>query len=315
MPVPEFYRFIRPALVLLADGQSLQLRDIEKRLADQFGLSAQDREDLIPSGRCTRVYDRTQWALTYLRQAKLVESAGRGINRLTERGREYLKSAPEIIKPEDLLQFPEFADFKIRRKPATVSDGAQPSTSVDTTAALVAATTMTPEEAMGTAYAALNSALAQDLLERVKAMPPVFFEQLIVKLMLRLGYGGTADDAGQTLGKSGDGGVDGVINQDKLGLEKIYLQAKRWTDGTVGRPEIQRFIGALSGQGASKGVFITTSTFSQEAREFARFVPNFKISLVDGVELARLMIEHNLGVSLVERYEVKRVDSDFFAEA
>jgi restriction system protein len=151
-------------------------------------------------------------------------------------------------------------------------------------------------------------------LDRVKAMPPAFFEQLIVKLMLRLGYGGTADDAGQTLGKSGDGGVDGVINQDKLGLEKIYLQAKRWTDGTVGRPEIQRFIGALTGQHATKGVFITTSTFSQEAKEFARFVPNFKISLVDGVELARLMIEHNLGVALVERYEVKRVDSDFFSE-
>lgn len=153
------------------------------------------------------------------------------------------------------------------------------------------------------------------MLDQIRLLTPVFFEQLIVKLMLRLGYGGTADDAGQTLGKSGDGGVDGVINQDKLGLEKIYLQAKRWTDGTVGRPEIQRFIGALSGQGASKGVFITTSTFSQEAREFARIVPNFKISLVDGVELARLMIEHDLGVSLVERYEVKRVDSDFFSEA
>ena len=132
--------------------------------------------------------------------------------------------------------------------------------------------------------------------------------------MLRLGYGGTADDAGQTLGKSGDGGVDGVISQDKLGLDKIYLQAKRWGDGTVGRPEIQRFVGALSGQHASKGVFITTSTFSQEAKEFARFVPNFKISLIDGVELARLLIEHDLGVSLVKRYDVKRVDSDFFLE-
>ena len=314
MPVPEFHRFFRPALALLADSQSHALRDIEKALADQFQLSAEDREELTPSGRCTRLYDRTQWALTYLRQAKLVENAGRGVNRITPRGVDYLKRCPDVIKPADLEQFAEFVDFQTRRRP-TSGSGQQVQADPATSAPVSVPEKVTPEEAMASAYAALNSALAQDLLERVKAMPPVFFEQLIVKLMLRLGYGGTADDAGQTLGKSGDGGVDGVINQDKLGLEKIYLQAKRWTDGTVGRPEIQRFIGALSGQGASKGVFITTSTFSQEAKEFARFVPNFKISLVDGVELARLMIEHNLGVSLVERYEVKRVDSDFFAEA
>lgn len=314
MPVPEFYRFIRPALALLADGQSRHLSDVENTLADQFQLSAEDREELTPSGRCTRVYDRTQWALTYLRQAKLVESAGRGVSRITARGMDYLKTCSETIRPIDLAVFPEFVAFQTRSRVAA-SNGQQAPPNGEKSQVVSVAEKATPEEAMGAAYTALNSALAQDLLERVKAMPPVFFEQLIVKLMLGLGYGGTADDAGQTLGKSGDGGVDGVINQDKLGLEKIYLQAKRWTDGTVGRPEIQRFIGALSGQGASKGVFITTSTFSQEAKEFARFVPNFKISLVDGVELARLMIEHDLGVSLVERYEVKRVDSDFFSEA
>jgi restriction system protein len=180
-----------------------------------------------------------------------------------------------VIKPSDLNQFPEFVDFQSRSRP-TVSNGQQALPSDEKSAPAPISERATPEEAIAAAYTALNSALAQELLERVKSMPPVFFEQLIVKLMLRLGYGGTADDAGQTLGKSGDGGVDGVINQDKLGLEKIYLQAKRWTDGTVGRPEIQQFIGALSGQGASKGVFITTSTFSLGAREYARSVSTSK---------------------------------------
>ena len=167
---------------------------------------------------------------------------------------------------------------------------------------------------MAVAYRTLNEALAQDLIERIKAMPPGFFERLIVQLMLRLGYGRASEESGQTLGRSGDGGVDGVISQDKLGLEKIYLQAKRWSDNTVGRPDVQAFVGALTGQGATKGVFITTSTFTRDARDYVKSIPHYKISLVDGPELARLMIQHDLGVSLVERYEVKRVDSDFFAE-
>jgi restriction system protein len=241
MPVPEFFRFLRPTLELLSDDQNRHMRDIEAVLADQFRLSPEEREELIPSGRHTRLYDRTTWALTYLRQAKLIESAGRGVNKITERGRGYLKTAPDVIKPEDLHQFPEFADFKTRRRPVAAANGSPPATVTNVTeSAATVVAKVTPEEAISAAYAALNDALAQDLLDRVKAMPPAFFEQLIVKLMLRLGYGGTADDAGQTLGKSSDGGVDGVINQDKLGLEKIYLQAKRWTDGTVGRPEIVR---------------------------------------------------------------------------
>lgn len=313
MAVPEFFKFLRPALELLNDGKMHSLRDIEKTLADQFQLSAEDRDELTPSGRCTRLYDRTQWALTYLRQAKLVEGVSRGVNRITQRGMDYLMSCPKVIKPADLEQFPEFVEFQTRRRPA--SNGEQPQLQ-DTSAdpIIVVGDKATPEEEIGAAYTALNVALAQELLDHVKAMPPAFFERLIVQLMLRLGYGGTSDDAGQTLGKSGDGGVDGVINQDKLGLEKIYLQAKRWDEGTVGRKEIQAFVGALSGQGASKGVFITTSTFTKEAKEYARYNLSFKLSLVDGVELARLMIDHDLGVSLVQRYEVKRVDSDFFSE-
>ncbi len=314
MAVPEFFRFIRPALELLADGQNHHSRDVERILADHLQLSQEDRDELIPSKRQTRLYNRVTWALTYLRQAKLVESVGRGVNRITPRGLKYLKTCPEVIKPVDLEVFPEFAAFhNANGSTSRVSKSTGTSTEADLADSV--SDKATPEEAIAAAYTALNEALAQDLLERVKAMPPAFFEQLVVQLMLRLGYGGTADDAGQTLGKSGDGGVDGVINQDKLGLEKIYLQAKRWDNGTVGRKEVQAFVGALNGQGASKGVFMTTSTFTKEAKEYARYNLNFKISLVDGVELARLMIEHDLGISLVQRYDVKRVDSDFFSEA
>ena len=163
------------------------------------------------------------------------------------------------------------------------------------------------------AYAELRDALAQEILDRIKAMPPAFFEQLIVQLMLSLGYGSSAEDARKTLGKSGDGGVDGVINQDKLGLDKIYLQAKRWNDTTVGSPQVQAFVGALAGKGVKKGVFITTSTSSNAAINYCAKSHDFKVALIDGDELARLMIDYNLGVSPIQRLELKRIDSDFFS--
>lgn len=312
MPIPEFYHFIRPALELHKDGQPVTMKQTELVLADKFAILPEERGELLPSGRSTRLYSRVQWALTYLRQAKLLESVGRGVNKITARGTQFLQTAPATIKPSDLVVYPEFVAFQ-------QGSGAANSTSVQTASVktdMVAAADdkVTPEESIEASYQTLKDALAQDVLERVKAMPPAFFEQLIVQLMLSLGYGGTVEDAGQTLGKSGDGGVDGVIKQDKLGLEKIYLQAKRWNDGTVGSKEVQAFVGALSGQGASKGVFITTSTFSKAAKDFTKLNHTFKVSLVDGLEMARLMIDHNLGVSLVQRYDVKRIDSDFFTE-
>lgn len=313
MPIPEFYHFIRPALELHKDGQPATMKQTELVLADKFAISPEEREELLPSGRSTRLYSRVQWALTYLRQAKLLESVGRGVNKITARGTKFLQTAPATIKPSDLAVYPEFVAFQQGSRAAN-GVAAQPAS---VTTDMVASTNdkVTPEESIEASYQTLKDALAQDVLERVKAMPPAFFEQLIVQLMLSLGYGGTVEDAGQTLGKSGDGGVDGVIKQDKLGLEKIYLQAKRWNDGTVGSKEVQAFVGALSGQGASKGVFITTSTFSKAAKDFTKLNHTFKVSLVDGLEMARLMIDHNLGVSLVQRYDVKRIDSDFFTEA
>lgn len=313
MPIPEFYHFIKPALELHKPNQPIPMKQIEGYLADKFSITPGERVELLPSGRSTRLYSRIQWALTYLRQAKLLKSVGRGINQITERGIEFLPTSPAIIKPSDLTGFPEFVTFQQGNGVATFDK-----TLHDIPAAVKAVASnrdeVTPEESIETSYQTLKDALAQEILERVKGMPPVFFEQLIVQFMLSLGYGGTIEDAGETLGKSGDGGVDGVIKQDKLGLDKIYLQAKRWNDGTVGSKDVQAFVGALSGQGASKGVFITTSTFSKQAKDYARNNHAFKVSLVDGLELARLMIDNNLGVSLAQRYDVKRINSDFFAE-
>jgi restriction system protein len=241
-----------------------------------------------------------QWALTYLRQAGLVETAGRGISQITPQGLHYLPRAPAAITPDDLMEFPEFVAFKQRTsRPPESGPG------------VVEQSAGTPEETIAAAYKEHSAALAEEVLVAVKAMSPARFERLIVDLMLAMGYGGT-EDAGRVLGRSGDEGVDGVIDQDKLGLDKIYLQAKKWTDAPVGRKDVQAFVGALSGQGAAKGVFITSSTFSQGAQEYARANKSFSISLVDGIELARLMIAHGLGVAVQETYVLKRVDSDFF---
>ena len=290
------------------------MKQLEPTLASQFSVTAKESEELLPSGRSTRLYSRLQWALTYLRQAKLLKSVGRGINQITPRGTKFLLTSPTVIKPSDLLIFPEFVAFQQGNKS---TPNTSQSTGTNSAFRIEPSDTdkVTPEENIESAYQTLKDALAQEILERVKLMPPVFFEQLIVQLMLSLGYGGTMEDAGQTLGKSGDGGVDGVIKQDKLGLDKIYLQAKRWTEGSVGSKDVQAFVGALSGQGASKGVFITTSSFSKAAKEYTKINHAFKVSLVDGLELANLMVDHNLGVALVKRYDVKRIDSDFFDEA
>lgn len=303
MAVPDFQQFFRPTLDIMADGKVRNADELETVLATRFRLTAEDRAEMLPKVKRTRLKSNILWTLTYLRQAGLLESAGRGVNRITRRGWEYVKRAPSNLGIKELREFPEFVDFLQRSRPAKKSP-AEPSD--------VEVTGKTPEESMEDAYLEHKAALAQQVLERVKRMTPAVFEQLIVDLMLKLGYGGAGMDSGKTLGKSGDGGVDGVIDQDKLGLEKIYLQAKRWTNGTVSRKEIQAFVGAISGQGASKGVFITTASFTQEARDYAASVPNFKVSLIDGLELAGLMVESDLGVALVERYDVKRIDSDFF---
>ncbi|HVK05209.1 MAG TPA: restriction endonuclease [Armatimonadaceae bacterium] len=312
MAVPEFYKFMRPTLALHADGREYHWKQVADVVIAEMGLTDDDLAEMIPSGRKTRVHDRVQWALTYLRQAGLLEQARRGTNRITTLGRDYLKSAPPVIMPNDLMQFSSFVNFQTRQKTPSGNGSMGMALATDD---LSVAEEQTPEEAIETAYRQLNEALAAEVQEQLKGLSPARFEWLIVQLMLRLGYGSAAEDAGKVLGRTGDQGVDGVISQDKLGLDKIYLQAKRYTEQSVGRQEVQAFAGALAGQQAVKGVFITTSTFTREARDYARAAANFKISLIDGVELARLMIDHDLGVSSVQRYDVKRVDSDFFAES
>lgn len=305
MAVPPFYCFIRPTLEALIDGKERHRNDAKSEAIARMKLSEEDLAETLGNGNRSRALNRAGWAMSYLSQAGLVKSTGqRGYWCITERGLAYLKRAPEIIKPSDLEEFPEFLEFKNRR----------PENSIELSGSSDESEPATPAEILDVAFVTLTNSLAYELLSKVKEMSPDRFEWLVVQLMLKLGYGGGLGESGQTLGRSGDGGVDGVINQDKLGLDKIYLQAKRWKEGKVGRPEVMGFVGALSGQGATKGVFITTSAFTEEARAYAKANLGFKISLVDGVELARLMVENDLGVSLVQRYDVKRVDSDFFVE-
>lgn len=301
MPIPDFQSLMRPLLARCADGQAHSKRDIVPALALEFGLTQADLEELLPTGRQGKFDNRVGWAKSYLKQAGLLETTGRGLFRITDRGRQVLKEAPQRVDMKYLERFPEYQAFKNR----TRERAQEPVEARDDSGT-------TPEELLEAGYQQLRSALAADMLLLVKAVSPAFFERLVMQLLLKMGYGGTREDAGQVVGKSGDGGIDGIINEDRLGLDVIYIQAKRW-DGDVGRPEIQKFVGALAGNKANKGVFITTSGFSKEARAYAGQV-NSKIVLIDGAMLADLMIDYNIGVSTRETYEIKRVDSDYFAE-
>lgn len=308
MAVPPFHMFMRPALVALSDGKARHWREVLDAVCGSLGLTDADLAEMVPSGSRSRAEDRVSWALTYLRQARLIEPSGRAMSVITPRGLEHLREGPGPIKPAHLDRYPEFAEF---HKPV---DRTRPPKAGSEQVDSGDITEQTPQELMADAFARHTQQLAAEVLQQVQSMDPAAFERLIVKLMLTLGYGGLGDDSGRVLGRSGDGGVDGVISLDRLGLERIYLQAKRWSGSTVGSKEIQAFVGALTGQGAQKGVFITTSRFSAEARDYQARLSSPKVSLIDGIELARLMVEHELGVSVVEQYRVKRVDSDFFAE-
>jgi restriction system protein len=242
----------------------------------------------------------------------LLESSRRGWFKITDRGRVVLAHNPARIDGGLLDQFEEFRAFRARRREA-VSDVPSPSTgAIPRSDQLVhdVPSDQTPEDFLASAYRRLRRDLEIELIEQVKAASPAFFERLVIDLLVAMGYGGSRQDAGRAIGKSGDGGIDGIIKEDKLGLDVIYVQAKRW-DGTVGRPEIQKFAGALQGQRANKGVFITTSSFTRDAVEYAQII-NSTIILVNGEQLAGLMIDHNVGVSTVGMYELKRLDNDYF---
>jgi restriction system protein len=307
MSIPDYQAFMLPLLRRLGDGQEHFVGDLTEALANEFGLSEDDRKRSLPSGTDTYLRNRVGWARTYLKKAGLIAATRRGYAVLTERGREVLRAKPPEIDNRFLQQFPEFVAFKQHRRKLLASEQGDAETSDP------AELRETPEETLAAAYGRIRDGLKSDVLEYVRAAKSAFFERLVVELLVAMGYGGSRADAGRAVGGSGDGGIDGIIKEDRLGLDTIYLQAKRW-DGSVGRPEIQKFAGALQGQRARKGVFITTSQFTEEARSYVDRIDS-KIVLIDGEQLATLTIDHNIGVSLVGQYEIKRVDGDYFLES
>ncbi len=294
-----------PVLRFFLDGNEHTTHEATAVLAEEFKLSDEERRELLPSGKQGTFHNRIGWAATYLRKSGLLESTRRGYSKITKRGQEVLLEKQVRIDMQYLERFPEYIEFKNTRSDTT---DAPPRTNPESVQ------NQTPEEALEYGYQKLRQNLAQEVLERVKSCSPAFFEKLVVELLVKMGYGGSIRDAAEVIGRSGDGGIDGIIKEDRLGLDVIYVQAKRW-DGNVGRPEVQKFVGALAGQGAQKGVFITTSDFTNDALEYAKNrVNNIKIVLIDGSRLAQFMIDFDLGVAREQVYEVKRLDSDYFTE-
>ncbi|WP_306966789.1 restriction endonuclease [Agrobacterium tumefaciens] len=296
-----------PTLRLAAGGET-RVADVSERIADDLGLSQDERDELLPSGRQRLLHNRIHWAKFYMSKAGLIASPARGRFVATDKGKALLATAPERIDVALLMQEPEFREF-YRNEGATGDENGIPAKPVQD-----ASTRTTPEEQIDVAHASMQAALRDELLQRMLSNSPAFFEQLIVDLLVAMGYGGSHKDAAAQLGRSGDGGVDGIVNEDRLGLDRIYVQAKRYAPGNaVGRPDVNGFVGSLVGLGATKGVFVTTSTFSQPARDYVRHLAQ-RIILIDGQELADLMIEHGVGVRSYRTVEFKRLDEDFFGE-
>lgn len=309
--IPDYQSLMLPLLKIAGDGAEHRISDVITLLGVQLKLSDAELSEMLPSGKQTIFSSRVHWAKTYMAQSKLLEITRRAHFRITERGREVLAENPGKIDLQLLERFPEFQDFRTRSREAqkTPATGTVAPLEVEATTKLA-----TPDEVLRTTIADLDAVLASELLDRILAAPPAFFENLIVDLLLKMGYGGSREDAGRAIGKSGDGGIDGVIDQDPLGLDRVYLQAKRYKpDAAVSEPEIRAFSGSLGAAKANKGVFVTTSYFTKPALEFAERHP-FKMVLIDGNQLTGLMMRHNVGVRIAETLHVKKVDEDFFGE-
>lgn len=307
MPVPPFTQLFRPVLDIHADGQDHKRFEVVERLAEDFNLTTEDREEMLPSGTARRFDNRIAWAVSHLVAARLLTRPTKGVTRITDRGASLLNSHAGQVTMTELEQFEEYREFRGEGKKAKGAGA--------TEEAVLSFTASSPEETLESAHADLTNALADELLEQLSSVDPTFFEQLVVDVLVAMGYGGNRRDAAERLGKTGDGGIDGVIREDALGLDAVYVQAKRWDpQGSVGRPDVQGFVGALHGVHATKGVFITTAKFTSGATQYAETV-GARIVLVDGRHLARLMIDHGVGVSTRATYEVKRIDQDYFFEA
>lgn len=308
MTVPDYQSFMRPLLELMADGQIRKMRDIYSDLAEKFQLTEADLAEMLPSGRQSTFMNRVGWAKTYLAKAGALNSPERGSVIITSRGLELLQRFPERVTAKDLMQFDEFMEFQ-QVKPGGIR--ASNAGSGLPGANIIHPETLSPEEEIAQLFTEMNGTLAAELLEQARNLTPAQFERLVVEVLVAMGYGGSVRDAGQALGRSGDNGIDGLIKQDPLGLDRIYLQAKRWQD-TVHSPEIRTFSGSLTYHKANKGIFITTSSFSEGAKRTAEQIGN--IILIDGDTLARLMIDYGVGVITRDTYQIKRVDSEYFEE-
>jgi len=287
---------------LINDGREHSMREALNRLAEHFELAEEERKRLLPSGQQELFTNRVAWAKTHLRMAGLLAATARGVFRITSRGTELLRTSPERIDLRLLQKQAGYLEARGREREKSTANGEQAKAEAE----------QTPEELMEESFQALRDNLGREILMKLKSSSPAFFERLVVELLVRMGYGGTRKDAGQAIGKSGDEGIDGIIKEDRLGLDTIYIQAKKW-EQTVSRPEIQKFAGALQGVRARKGIFITTSDFSKEAVEYSARIDS-KIVLIDGEQLWNLMVDFGIGVSTTATYEVKRIDNDYFSE-
>jgi restriction system protein len=303
--IPDFQSLMLPLLKLVSDKQEHKYRDLIENLASEFQVTDEERKELLASGNQAIFDNRVGWAKTYLKKARLLDSPKRATFVITQIGLDTLNKNPERIDAKYLKQFPGFLDFQ---------NTSRNENETEEEITIVETYEQTPEENLDKAYQRIRKSLASELLNRVVDLSPTFFERLVVELLVKMGYGGSIKDAGKAIGKSGDEGIDGTIKEDKLGLDIIYIQAKRWRPGNVvGRPELHKFVGALAGQGAKKGIFITTSNFTKEALEYTP-KNETKIVLIDGDQLAQLMIDYNLGCTTQQIYELKKIDSDYFGE-
>jgi restriction system protein len=292
-----------PFLEALQDGQERTMRQVTEMLADHFKLTDEDRKELLPSGQEPVFRNRVAWAKSHLKHAGLVDNLIRGKVSISEAGRKVLGQKPVTVNCKFLKQFPTYLKF-IGQTPSEDGDEKEES---------VLESTKTPLELLDTSFNTLRNATAEELLARLKACSPAFFEEVVVRLLRAMGYGGVTGD-GSVTGKSGDGGIDGIIKEDKLGLDIVCIQAKRWDGTPVGRPTVQQFVGSMDLHRARKGVILTTSQFTKDALEFVSRIEGKKVVLIDGPQLANLMIEHNVGVNPTKLYELKEVSNDFFDE-
>lgn len=305
MSIPTYEEIMLPLLRFIADGTTYDNKTCEIELAKQFGLTDDEINQKLQSGKKI-FYDRLNWAKTYLRNAGLIEMPARGKFKITQRGIDLLKENPEYLDTKFLLRYDEFKEYIKRSKKKF--DAELPNTGENTI------DSKTPQERMDEAYKEIREVLAQELLQKLLEVPFDKFEEIVLDLLINMGYGGSKQEAKKVTQKTADEGIDGIINEDRLGLDRIYVQAKRWKETAVGRPEIQKFVGALVGQGAKKGIFITTSSFTKEAMSYVEKNNDIKVVLIDGMQLTEYMIDFNIGVSIQQNYEIKRIDSDYFEE-